>query len=121
MRELIFKNLMQPKANKRDVSIEEVVEKDGLFSSTQKRSMYFVRGVRHMESKEEMQEWMHDERKHPDGKKFFHVLRKYSAQNKEDRLICKIRGSFYVVSDFDIYNIVFVHAIKITLKETKRA
>ena len=118
MRELIFKNLTKPTARKRDISMEEVVEKNGLVSTTKKRSMYFVRGVHHLKTKEKVEEWMSRRRKgNVSGKKFFHVLRKYSDSNKEDKLVCKMRGSFYIISEQDIYNIVFVHAIKIQIKK----
>ena len=116
MRELIFKHLITPEAKKRDVSMEEVVEKNGLISSTKKRSMYFVRGVHHLKSKDKVEEWVERRKKNPmAGKKFFHVLRKYSTKDKEDKLMCKMRGSFYIISDQNIYNVVFVHAIKIKI------
>lgn len=118
MRELIFKNLTTPASKKRDISMEEVVERNGLVSLTKKRSTYFVRGVHHIKSQEELQEWINKRKKNPGlNKKFFHILRKYSDKNKEDKLMCKMRGSFYVISDQSVYNIVFVHAIKIKINK----
>jgi len=120
MRELIFKNLYTPKSRKREVSVEEVVEKNGLISTTKKRSMYFVRGGCHMESQKKMQEWVANRKKNPAlDKKFFHILRQYSAKSGEDKLICKMRGSFCIISDQDVYNIVFVHAIKISIQKSR--
>lgn len=120
MRELIFKNLTTPASKKRDVSVEEIVERNGLVSSTKKRSMYFLRGIRHVKSKEELQEWINKRKKDPAlTKKFFHILRKYSDKTKEDKLICKMRGSFYIISDESVYNIVFVHMIKIKIHKSQ--
>jgi hypothetical protein len=120
MRELIFKNLITPQSRKRDVSIEEVVEKDGLTSSTQKRSTYFIRGVHHLNSRKELKEWVDRKKKNAAlDKKFFHILREYSAREKEDKLICKMRGTFYIISNQDVYNIVFVHTIKIKIHKTE--
>lgn len=118
MRELIFKNLVAPSSRKRDISIEEVVERDGLVSCTKKRSMYFVRSVHHLKSRSALHTWM--ERKKKSGaldKKFFHILRQYSARDKVDKLICKMRGTFYIVSNQDVYNIVFVHAVRISVSK----
>lgn len=118
MRELIFKNLTKLSSKKRDISIEEVVKKHGMISCTKKRSTYFVRGVRHMHSRKELAEWVSNRQNESQaGKKFFHILRRYSARQMEDALLCKMRGSFYIVSDQDVYNIVFVHAVSIKVKK----
>ncbi len=120
MRELIFKNLTSLAARKRDISIEEVVEKNGMTSFTQKRSTYFVRGVLHLDSREELQEWVDRRKQHPElDKKFFHILREYSVKDNEDKLVCKMRGTFYIISNQDVYNIVFVHAVKIRINKTR--
>ncbi|UCD54927.1 MAG: hypothetical protein JSV93_05275 [Candidatus Omnitrophota bacterium] len=120
MRELIFKNLTTPASKKRDISVEETVERNGLVSSTKKRSIYFIRGAHHIESKGELKKWIDKRSKNPDlNKKFFHILRDYSDKNKQDKLICKMRGSFYVVSGESVYNIVFVHAIKISYRQAR--
>ncbi|MGB2706182.1 MAG: hypothetical protein WBC74_04945 [Candidatus Omnitrophota bacterium] len=120
MRELIFKNLTTPTARKRDVSVEEIVERNGLVSSTTKRSIYFVRGSHRIKSRDELKYWIDKRRKDPDlNKKFFHILREYSDHDKKDKLICKMRGSFYVISGESVYNIVFVHAIKIKINKAQ--
>ena len=120
MRELVFKNLTAPAAKKRDISVEEITEKNGVISSTKKRSIYFVRGIHKIKSRRELEKWVDTRRKNMDlNKKFFHILRNYSEKNKEDRLICKMRGSFYIISGQSVYNIVFVHAIKIILRQAK--
>jgi len=116
MRELVFKNMVTPTAHKRDISVEEVIEKNGLVSSTQKRSIYFVRGAHRISSQLDLKDWVEKRKKDETlNRKFFHILRKYSTETKEDKLICKMRGSFYVVSGQSAYNIIFVHVIKIRL------
>ena len=120
MRELIFKNLMAPAAHKRDVSVEEIVERNGLTSTTKKRSMYFIRGRHAIKSKEDLKKWVDKRKEDPAySKKFFHILRKYSTKSNEDKLICKMRGSFYIIADASVYDIVFVHAVKIKMNKTR--
>ena len=122
MRELIFKNLTAVPSKKRDVSLEEVVRRNGVISTTKKRSMYFVRGIHNVKSKKELAAWIHIRKKNSaQNKKFFHILRKCSSAKKEDKLICKMRGTFYIVADVSIYNIVFVHTIKINIKNEESA
>jgi len=120
MRELIFKNLIAPTSRKRDVSVEEIVKRNGLVSSTTKRSLYFVRGSHRIKSRDELKQWI-DRRRKDTGlnKKFFHILREYSDHDKKDKLICKMRGSFYVISGESVFNIVFVHAIKIKISKSQ--
>ena len=120
MRELIFKNLTASAAKKRDISVEEVVKRNGIISSTKKRSIYFVRGAHRIKSQGELKEWIDKRKKDSDlNKKFFHILRDYSDKNKVDKLMCKRRGSFYVIAGESVYNIVFVHAIKIAHRQDK--
>lgn len=116
MREMIFKNLTIPKAKKRDISVEEIVERKGLISSTKKRSIYFIRDSHRIKSQGDLQEWLEKRKKNLSlNKKFFHILRYYSDRGRKDKLMCKMRGSFYVISGESVYNIVFVHAIKIKI------
>ncbi|NQU95251.1 MAG: hypothetical protein HQ549_03340 [Candidatus Omnitrophica bacterium] len=122
MRELIFKNLTAIPSKKRDISLEEIVHRNGIISTTKKRSMYFVREIHKVKSKKELAEWIHIRKKNgAKDKKFFHILRKCSSAKKEDKLICKMRGTFYIVADVSIYNIVFVHTIKINIKNEESA
>ena len=117
MRELVFKHLNTPASKKRDISVEEVSVRNGLASTTQKRSIYFVRGIHHIKSKNQLDGWLEKKKQDPSlNKKFFHILRKSSKDSKEDKLICKMRGSFYAIVGMDVFDIVFVHSIKIKVK-----
>ncbi len=118
MRELIFKNLTKTASKKRDISVEEVVERNGIVSSTQKRSTYFVRGSHMVKSKADLESWVNKRKiEKIANKRFFHILREYSDKDKVDKLFCKMRGSFYVISGQSVYDIVFVHAIKIQIQK----
>lgn len=121
MRELIFKNLTTQASKKRDISVKEVTERNGLVSSTTKRSIYFIRGIHKVKSKDELKSWL-DKRKNDSNlnKKFFHILRNCSSKNKEDKLICKMRGSFCIISGNVIYNIVFIHSIRIQIHKSEK-
>ena len=118
MRELIFKNLTKPTAKKRDVSVEEIVRKNGVISMTKKRSTYFVREIHKVKSQDEMSKWIEKRKKDPDlNKKFFHILRDHSTKDSTDKLICKMKGSFYIISGESVLDIVFVHAISIKINK----
>lgn len=121
MREIVYKNLTKTASKKRDVSIEEITEKNGLVSSTTKRSMYFIRDVHCMKSKGEFSTWLEKRKKNTNlTKKFFHIYRKFSEETKEDKLVCKMRGSFYIISGMSVYNIVFVHILKVHMQKMEK-
>lgn len=118
MRELVFKCQVTPASKKRDISVEETIRKGGTVSLTKKRSIYFIREVHPIKSKDELNKWIGERKKDTRlNRKFFHILRKYSDKPKEDKLVCRMRGSFYVITGESAYNIVFIHAIKISRNE----
>jgi len=114
MRELVFKNLFSPASKKRDICVEETVRNSGFISKTVKRSTYFVRNVSHVASKAEFDKWLIEKKLNPAlNKKRFHIMRHHSDREKKDLVYCKARGNFYAVVGKDIYNIVFVHFLKL--------
>jgi len=120
MRELVFKNLMSRKSHKREVSIEEVINQDGYVSKTTKKSVYFVRKIQHINDNEEFEKWINDKNcTYGDDKKRFHILKKHSDRDNLDKVLCKAKGTIYVIVGQDIYSVVFFHTIKMEIEEVK--
>ncbi len=120
MRELVFKNLNFPKSRKREISVEQIVCKDGFISKSLKKTRYFIQNIRHISTEEDFQKWMNArERKLSPDKKWFHILRRYSDKENKAKVFCKARGTFYVVVGRDIYNIVFIHSVRMEIDGAK--
>ncbi|MCK4463729.1 MAG: hypothetical protein KAU58_05400 [Candidatus Omnitrophica bacterium] len=120
MREVIFKSLNFPKSRKREISVEQIVCEDGFLSKTLKKTRYFIQNIRHISTKEDFQKWMNGKRCKPSpNKKWFHILRRYSDKENKAKVFCKARGAFYVIVGRDIYNIVFIHSVKMEINGAK--
>lgn len=114
MRELIFKTSTSTENKKRDLWVEETVEKDGVLAKTQRRCLYFIIGKAHIDNPDDIESVsalkFHDR---ANKKRHYYILKEHNDANGEDRLVCKISGTFYAVCGNDVYCIAFVHAFKL--------
>ena len=114
MREVVFKNLTLPHSGKKDVLLKEVFQRDGVIAKTERRSLYFIKDISHLQSDEELQTWVSSQNNRDEPvKRHFHILKEHSDALGTDKFICKILGLFYAVVDRDIYTIAFLHSFKI--------
>jgi len=114
MRELVFKNLFSTSSRRKDICVEETVRKNGFTSKTIKRSTYFIRNISHVASKSEFDKWLSEKKLNLAlNRKRFHILKHHSDKDGKDMVYCKARGNFYAVVGHDIYNIVFIHFLKL--------
>jgi len=115
MREVLFKNLWSAEAHKKDILLKEVFERDGVVAKTERRSFYFIKDVRHLNTDEELNKWvtLQDNNK-GQAKRHFHIMKEHSDTSGMDKFICKILGIFYAVVDKDIYTIAFLHSFKVS-------
>lgn len=116
MRELVFKDLTSIKSRKKDIFLKEIFEKDGIVTRVERRCFYFIKGVTHVQSGPKLQKWLnsHDEIAAQD-KRQFHILKSHNDSLGEDKVICKIAGTFYAVVKKTIYTIAFLHSFKVTV------
>lgn len=121
MREVVFKNMVSKKAKKREISVEEVVTENGCIARTIKRSLYFIRSTRHIESREELERWMKVKSQEPNpDKKDFHIMKIHSDKSKSDTVLCKAKGALYVVFGNEVFNIVFLHSLRMETSPQKK-
>jgi len=114
MREVVYKNLTSARSGKKDVLLKEVFEKDGVTAKTERRSFYFIKGVAHLNSDEELQTWVGSQNNRSEPvKRHFHIMKEHNDALGTDKFVCKILGLFYAVVDRDIYTIAFLHSFKI--------
>ena len=114
MREVVFRNLTSANSRKKDIFLQEVFEKDGVVAKTERRCFYFIKDVVHIEQQEDLQLWR--DGKNAEGgvnRRQFYIFREHSDDHGEDRLLCKILGTFYVVVDNNVYTIAFLHSFRV--------
>lgn len=119
MREVVYKNLTSIQSRKKDILLKEVFERDGVTAKTERRSFYFIKDVRHLDSDSELQKWVAvQENKSEPVKRHFHILKEHNDSLGIDKFVCKILGIFYAVVDRDIYTIAFLHSFKINFAKS---
>ena len=114
MREVEYRNLVSISSRKKDVFLQEVLEKDGITARTERRCLYFIRDIIHLDEQENFDRWV---AKQCDissiNKRQFHILKMHSDSLGEDRLICKMLGNIYAVVNNTVYMITFLQSFKI--------
>ena len=113
MREVIFKELTSLSSRKKNVFLKEVFEKDGVMTKTERRSFYFIKEVKCLNDGQDLENWLKasNDRSIVNDRRF-QILKKHSDENGEDKVICKISGTFYAILDKRIYTIVFMSYFK---------
>lgn len=114
MREVIFKDLTSVSSRKKDIFLREVFEKDGIVARTERRCFYFIKEIAQLDGEDELKKWAHDQDFiKPVSKRSFHIMKEHNDELGEDRLMCKIAGTFYAVVDKVVYTIAFLHSFKV--------
>ena len=113
MRQVIFKELTSLSSRKKNVVLKEVFEKDGVTAKTERRSFYFIKEVKCLNDSHDLENWLKvsNDRGIVNDRRF-QILKKHSDENGEDKVICKISGTFYAVVDKRIYTIAFMNYFK---------
>lgn len=114
MREVLFKDLTSVQSRKKDIFLKEVFVKDGITARTERRCFYLIKNIRRLESAEGLKKWLnsHEEADKPVSRQF-HIMKEHNDSLAEDKVICKICGTFYAVVDNCIYTIGFLHSFKV--------
>jgi hypothetical protein len=99
MRDILFKELTSIDKRKRLFSICEAIEKDGILTKLERKSIYIIK------EKEQIKEL-----KNPPRISIFKVC---NTQRQEERLSWKIVGNFYVATEEKVFYIIFIHSFKI--------
>jgi hypothetical protein len=115
MRDIVFKTLTSLESKKRDLFIQETVERDGVLATTERRCRYFIVGREHIKDINDIEALSALKfEKAPSKKKHCYVLKVHDTQHGADKLLCKMAGVFYAIYGNDIYCIAYVHSFKIT-------
>ncbi|MDD5428495.1 MAG: hypothetical protein PHI58_04585 [Candidatus Omnitrophica bacterium] len=114
MREVVFKNLTSVASRKKDIFLQEVFEKEGMKAKTERRCFYFIKDIKHMASDDEIKKWLDSEGETKGlNRRQFHIMKEHNDALLEDKIICKILGTFYAVINKTVYTIGFLHSFKV--------
>lgn len=113
MREVIFKNFTSVQSRKKDIVLREAFEKDGVVAKTERRCFYYIKDVKRLADETDLQKWVDAQAEIKLAQRQFHIMKEHNDRLGEDKVICKIAGSFYAVINNVIYNIAFIHSFKV--------
>ncbi|MCM8761250.1 MAG: hypothetical protein NC938_03825 [Candidatus Omnitrophica bacterium] len=122
MREVVFKNLTSVNSRKKDIFLQEVFEKDGVLARTERRCFYYIKDITHLENQDDLQKWLEVQNKAGNiSKRQFYIYKEHSDSLGEDKLLCKILGTFYAIIDQCVYTIVFLHSFRVRFTKSTLA
>jgi len=122
MREVLFKNLTSLSSRKKDIFLREVFVKNGITAKTERRCFYFIKDIKHLASDADMQKWMDSQGQlGAENKRQFHILKEHNDAHLEDKVMCKILGTFYAVINSTVYTIGFMHSFKVRFEKPSLA
>jgi hypothetical protein len=114
MREISIRTTTSANHKRKNLSIIEVINQDGLVARAEKKYSYYV-SEQHdaFKDPEKLQSWFNLQSE-PYRKKDRHVsIRKVlDPKTGVGQMIYRVIGSFYVVQDLHVFAVVFMHSIK---------
>jgi len=114
MREMVFKNLTSVNSRKKDITLKEMFERNGVMAKTERRCFYFIKDITHLQTYEDVQKWLNCKNDIAiAGKRNFYIYKEHNDDVCEDKVMCKIAGTFYAVINKDVYTIAFLHSFKV--------
>lgn len=114
MREVVYKNLTSLNSRKKDIFLREVFEKDGVIAKTERRCFYYIKDIIHLDKPDDLQKWLSSQGGAGAlNKRQFYIYKEHSDTLCEDKLLCKVLGSFYAIVDQCIYTIAFLHSFRV--------
>ena len=113
MREIYIKTSTSENHKRKNLSIVEMIDQDGVVARAEKKFAYYVSEQSPFVDQDKMKNWM-DVQAQAHQKKDRHVSIRKVVDPKTGigQMIYRVIGSFYVVQDLHIFAVVFMHSIK---------
>ena len=104
---------MSDNHKRKNLSIVEIINQDGLVAKAEKKYAYYVSEQKPFVDPSHLEEWV-EKNSQPYSKKDRHVsIRKtFDQKSGIGQMIYRVIGSFYVVQDLHVFAVVFMHSIK---------
>ena len=113
MREIYIKTSTSENHKRKNLSIIEMIDQDGVVARAEKKFAYYVSEQSPFMDQDKMKSWM-DIQAQSHQKKDRHVSIRKVVDPKSGigQMIYRVIGSFYVVQDLHVFAVVFMHSIK---------
>ena len=120
MREVVFKNILSNNSRVKNILLKEVFERDGVLAKTERRCFYYVKDITPINEVENLKKWVDGKNAvEALGKRHFHIFKEHNDAHLEDKLICKIIGTFYAIVSNNVYTVAFLHSFKVRFTKAR--
>jgi hypothetical protein len=113
MRDILIKTSTSPSKQRRHLFMSEIINDGGMVARAEKHYVYFVSEWKKPMKKGELQAWMASQSKMRQKKpRHIFIHRVYDRDTGIGQTLYRTTGSFFVVRNFRIYAVVFLHSVK---------
>ena len=113
MREICIKTTVASNHHRKNLSIIEIIDEDGMTARAEKKYSYYVSEQSPFNTPEQLTSWMNLQSQNFQKKDRHICIRKtYDQKTGVGQMIYRVIGSFYVVQNLHIFAVVFMHSIK---------
>ncbi len=101
MRDLLFKNLTSDDRKRKILSSSEIMDKQGVRSIIHRHFVCIVKEIKDKQAAK--------------PKPYLYVLKEHNNREQREKFFCRIKGSIYAVHKGQLFLIIFMHSLKISL------
>jgi len=113
MREIMIKTSTSDNRRRRNLCMTEIITERNVVARAEKKYSYFISERKEPITKENMQSWINKQAKLRQTKaRHVSIRRIFDKDTGIGQTIYRTTGSFYVLKEFKIYSIVFLHCVK---------
>ena len=112
MKKLYFRNVLGNNPRKCEVSLEEISDRTKAKVARKWICKYFIKEKYSSENEKDLKNWINAERKN-NCRRDHHILRRVDTKSGENKFICKVLGTFFVIREKTVYRIVYVNELRI--------
>ena len=116
MRDIVIRNLTSGDWCNRDCLVTEVMRQGDCIATVMRRCTYHVEERITVLSTDDSIRWAQALDPHPPRQ--VHITKDLDPQTGHERVVYKVRGSFYVVLDREVFCIGYRHVLSMTVEPT---
>ena len=122
MREIMINTKTSDNRKRKNLSIVEIIDQDGMVARAEKKYSYYVSPHNPFPDENEMKKWLSAQQQGYQKKDRHVSIRKtFDKDTGLGQMIYRVIGSFYVVQNLNIFAVVFMHSIKFDMLASRRA
>jgi hypothetical protein len=114
MKKIIHRDVFRSSPRKREVSVDETINRNGTMVRKKKSCKYFIRDAKKFDNLNDLENWI-DQQKIQGLSKSSHVFRELNTDNGTNKVICKVMGEFFAIRKMTAFRILYVNEIKVEL------